>query len=425
MMLSLYKIVVTLATPFVALWLAMSARRRPLLARFRPLPALNFDTPPIWVHACSVGEVNTARPILEALQRRWPETPRLITVSTPAAMALAQDIQLPAHAAWFPFDNPFLVGRFLRRLRPKALLLIETELWPCVITQTRASGAPVLLVNGRLSDTRAASYRRFAAIFRPAIRCITSAGMQNERYAERLRGLGADPARVTITGNTKFDSAPARLRNDERSALRTSLRVPPEAPVLVFGSTRPGDEALAAQCWERLKERLPGLVLILAPRHLERLPEAWEAFKASPLFLRSELDTAGAGMRDGGVVLLDTHGELSRIYAIATVAVVGGSFYPGVDGHNPIEPAAQGIPAVFGPYMRNFQDAADALLAQDGAVQVGSAGALHSELESLLNDSGARARLGENASRTVLENRGATERTLELIEKAIGYGTSR
>ena len=420
MILSLYKIAITVATPFVALWLAMSARRRPLLARFRTPPTLNFDTPPIWVHACSVGEVNTARPILEALQRRWPETPRLITVSTPAAMALVQDSRLPAHAAWFPFDNPFLVSKFLYRLRPKALLLIETELWPCVITQTRATGAPVILVNGRLSDTRAASYRRFAAFFRPAIRRITSAGMQNERYAERLLRLGADPASVKVTGNTKFDSVPARLSGEERATLRTALRIPPEAPVLVFGSTRPGDEALAAQCWERLQARLPGLVLIVAPRHLERLPEAREAFKGPPPILRSELDTAGAGISNGGVILLDTHGELSRIYAIATVAVVGGSFYPGVDGHNPIEPAAQGIPTVFGPYMRNFQDAADALLAQDGAVRVDSAGALHTELKSLLNDSNARARLGENASRTVLENRGATERTLELIEKALG-----
>ncbi len=419
MMLYLYKIVVTLATPFVALWLAMSARRRPLLARFRP-PVLNFDTPPIWVHACSVGEVNTARPIVEAMERRWPGSPCLLTVSTPAAMALAQDLQLPAQVAWFPFDNPFLVGIFLRRLRPKALVLIETELWPCVITQTCAAGAPVLLVNGRLSDSHAASYRRFAALFRPAIRCITSAGMQNERYAERLQALGADPARVTVTGNSKFDSAPARLSGEERATLRTTLRIPPEAPVLIFGSTRPGDEALAAQCWERLRDRLPGLVLIVAPRHLERLSEAREAFRGPTVLLRSELDAAAGSMSDGGVVLLDTHGELSRIYAIATVAVVGGSFYPGVDGHNPIEPAAQGVPTVFGPYMRNFPEAADALLAQNGAVQSTSADTLCSVLESLLDDRGARTRLGENASRVVLENRGATERTLELIEKAIG-----
>ncbi|MCH7910084.1 MAG: 3-deoxy-D-manno-octulosonic acid transferase [Candidatus Hydrogenedentes bacterium] len=419
MMLYLYKIAVTLATPLVALWLAMSARRRPLLARFRP-PVFNFDAPPIWVHACSVGEVNTARPILEAMARRWPESPFLLTVSTPTAMALAQDLQLPAQVAWFPFDNPFLVGIFLRRLRPKALVLIETELWPCVITQTRATGAPVILVNGRLSDTRAASYRRFAAFFRPAIRCITSAGMQNERYAERLQALGADPARVTVTGNSKFDSAPARLSGEERARLRTALRIPPEAPVLVFGSTRPGDEALAAQCWESLKDRLPGLVLIVAPRHLERLSEAREAFRGSAVLLRSQLDAAAGSMSHGGVVLLDTHGELSCIYAIATVAIIGGSFYPGIDGHNPIEPAAQGVPTVFGPYMRNFPEAADALLAQNGAVQSTSADTLCSVLESLLDDSGARTRLGENASRTVLENRGATERTLELIEKAIG-----
>ena len=419
MMLYLYKIAVTLATPFVALWLAVSARRRPLLARFRPA-VFSFDARPIWVHACSVGEVNTARPIVEAVARRWPGSPCLLTVSTPAAMALARDLQLPGHVGWFPFDNPFVVGKFLRRLRPKALVLIETELWPCVIAQTCALGAPVLLVNGRLSDGRAASYRRFAAIFRPAVRCITSAGMQNERYAERLLALGAEPGRVTVTGNSKFDSAPARLSCEERAALRTALQIPPEAPVLVFGSTRPGDEALAAQCWEGLRGRVPGLVLIVAPRHLERLSEARDAFRGTAVLLRSDLDGAPGSMSDGGVILLDTHGELGRIYAIATVAVVGGSFYPGVDGHNPIEPAAQGVPTVFGPYMRNFPDAAEALLAQNGAVQSTSADALCGVLESLLDDCDARARLGESASRVVLENRGATERTLELIEKAIG-----
>ncbi len=415
-MLLLYKIAVTLAAPFVALWLAMDERRRPLLARFRPYVP-HFDAAPIWVHACSVGELNTAHPIIKTLNTRWPQTPCLLTVSTPTAMALAKDLDLPARVAWFPIDAPFVVRRFLRRLRPKALVLIETELWPCVITQTHASGAPVLLVNGRLSDSRARSYRRFAPFFRSAIQTIAAAGMQNERYAERLRALGADPSTVTVTGNTKFDSAPLKLHEDERSTLRAQLRIPPEAPVLVFGSTRPGDEVLAAQCWEKLRENTPGLVLIVAPRHLERLSEAREALKDTPLRLRSQLD---GGEKAGAVVLLDTHGELARIYAIATVAVIGGSFFPGVDGHNPIEPAAQGVPTLFGPYMRNFQDAADLLLARDAAIQAASSAALYGELESLLNDSAALARLSENSSRTVIENRGATDRTLELIERTIG-----
>ena len=414
-MLLLYKIAVTLAAPFLALWLVIDNRRRPLLARFRPyLP--DFDTAPLWVHACSIGELNTARPIIEAFNTRWPQTPCLLTVSTSTAMALAKDLDLPTRITWFPFDAPFVVGRFLRRLRPKALVLIETELWPCVITQTRASGAPVLLVNGRLSDSRARSYRHFAPFLRPAIRTIAAAGMQNERYAERLRALGADPSNVTVTGNTKFDSAPPKLHEDERSALRAELHIPPEAQVLVFGSTRPGDEALAVRCWEKLRENIPRLVLIVAPRHLERLSEAQEALKDTPFQLRSQLD---GGEKEPGVVLLDTHGELSRIYAIATVAVIGGSFYPGVDGHNPIEPAAQGVPTVFGPYMRNFQDPADLLLARDAAVQAASAQALCGELQSLLNDSATRARLSETSRRTVIENLGATERTLELIEKAL------
>ena len=416
MILPLYKIAVTLAAPCLALWLVTDKRRRPLLARFRPsLPDL--ASAPIWVHACSVGELNTACPIIKAINARWPQTPCLLTVSTPTAMALAKELDLPASVTWFPFDAPFVVRPFLQRLRPKVLLLIETELWPCVITQTRASGAPVVLLNGRLSDSHARSYRRFASFYRPAIQRITAAGMQNERYAERLCALGADASKVSVTGNTKFDSAPPKLDEHERSALLADLRIPPDAPVLVFGSTRPGDEALAAECWEQLRGSAPGLVLIVAPRHLERLSEAREALKDTPFRLRSALD---GGENEAGVVLLDTHGELARIYALATVAVIGGSFFPGVDGHNPIEPAAQGVPTVFGPYMRNFQDPADLLLARDAALQVASAEALYSQLESLLNDSAARAKLGENATRTVLQNRGATARTLDLIERALG-----
>ena len=419
MMLSLYNIAVTLATPLVALWLILDTRRRPLLARFRPHHP-NFHAPPLWVHACSVGELTTARPIIKALYHRYPNTPILLTVSTPTAKKLAGEMDLPAKLTWFPFDNPLVVRRFISHLRPKILILIETELWPSIIAQTHASGAPILLVNGRLSDAHISSYQKFSPIFRPTIQRITAAGMQNQAYADRLQSLGATADRLTITGNIKFDSAPARLSDGERATMRAALQIEPNAPVLVFGSTRPGDEALAAQCWRDLKPQVPGLVLIVAPRHLERLAEARQPFHDAPLFMRSQYDSeASKAPQDGRVIFLDTHGELSRIYAIANIAIVGGSFYPGVDGHNPIEPAAQGVPTLFGPYMRNFQDPANALLESGGALQVDAPEDLSGRLESLLTDADAQTRLGENAIQCVQANQGALQRTLALIENAL------
>ena len=413
-MLRLYKALVSMAAPLVALWFAVHSARRPQLARFRPnVPSL--PTRPIWVHACSVGEVNTAKPLLDAIQRQWPDRPIILTVSTPTGKTLAESLELPAEIAWFPFDAPIIVRRFVQRLRPQALVLIETELWPSVLTETARFGAPILLANGRLSDRRTGSYRRIAPLMRPTVRCLTAAAMQNERYARRLEKLGADPARITTTGNLKFDAAVTDLAQDDRQALRRELALPPEAPLIVFGSTRPGDEALAAQCWRPLREEFPELRLVVAPRHLNRLDEARSPFAGDAVRLRSEPAQTGTKANGARVILLDTHGELVRFYAIASLAVIGGSFFPGVEGHNPIEPAALGVPPVFGPYMRNFQDPAEALIAGHGAIQVDAPDALCGALRQLLHDAQTRREIGLNARRTVLQNRGAIQRTVDLL----------
>jgi len=418
MMLTLYKAALTLAAPVVAAVFALDPKRRALLTRFRP-PRPTLKSSPIWVHACSVGEVNTARPLLEALRRHQPDTELLLTVSTPTGMELAQSAKLPATIAWFPLDHPLVVRRFVRHIQPRALVLVETELWPCVITRVCATGAPVVLVNGRLSDAQAAAYSRYSAFLRPAAAALSAAGMQNTAYAERLKALGTPPDRITITGNTKFDSAPARLVPEERATLRRELGIPAAAPVLVFGSTRPGDEELAAECWRDLSPQFPGLTLIVAPRHLERVGDVQAALQGDGAILRSEIPVQASESTAGRILLLDTHGELGRVYALADIAIVGGSFYPGVDGHNPIEPAAQGVPTVFGPHMRNFQDAANALLQGDGAMEVPSPQTLARELAALLQDLPRREALGTSAHYCIEENQGATERTLELIERTL------
>ncbi len=346
------------------------------------------------------------------MMERWPRASIALTVSTPTGLALAHG-QAPVPVLWFPLDHPRTVRLFFDDLRPRALILIETELWPIVLATAHARCIPVALVNGRLSDSRAAAYRRAAALWRPVVRPFAAAAMQTAAYADRIAGLGLDRARITVTGNIKYDAVPAASSPEERTALRAELGIAPDAPVIVFGSTRDGDEALAARCYAHLRDHVPGLRFVIAPRHLDRVSVAQQALSGVPHVLRSSLH--GAADRSAPVIILDTHGELRRVYGLATIAVVCGSFYPGVNGHNPIEPAAQGVATIYGPYMGNFGDITAQLLATGGAMQVSSADVLADALASLLSDGARRCALGEAGRSVVIENQGALQRTRDVL----------
>jgi len=355
-------------------------------------------------------------PLAHAIRARWPEYPLLLTVSTPTGNSLAR-AKLPAPVAWFPLDHPLTVRRFLDKLRPRALLLVETELWPTVLSGAHARRIPVALVSGRLSESHARAYHRVAPVWRAVIRPIAVAAMQNDSYADRLAALGVERSRIHVTGNIKYDAIPAASSEADRATLRARLGIPPNAPVLVFGSTRERDEALAARCIDALRQRFPDLLTIIAPRHLDRVDAVRQAMSGVPHVLRSELRTAVP--TDTPAILLDTHGELLGVYGLATVAVVCGSFYPGVEGHNPIEPAAQGVATVFGPHMRNFADIAADLLVKGGAVQTKSADDLPGTLAALLRDLECRERIARAGREAVLANAGAIQRALNAIAPAV------
>lgn len=412
----LYDVATLLATPLGAAWLALHPGHRELLARFAP-PIPETLERPIWVQACSVGEILTAKPIIKALKERWPGVPVALTVSTAAGYEIACTSFTDVPVVWFPFDVKPSVRRFVSRLNPMALVLVETELWPNVLRETRRAGAPVVLVNGRLSDKHFPRYVKVRRFLKPVIRQISLAGMQNDEYAARMVRLGADPDAVRVTGNTKFDGVATTVDQAALGRLREENGFTPGGPVLIFGSTRPGDEALAAACWKALKEEFPELRLVIAPRHLERVDEALSHFD-EPLLRRSEVQQ---GRRPAGerVFVLDTVGELVSFYAMATVAVIGGSFYPGVNGHNPLEPAALSVPTVFGPYMRNFIDPARVLVESGGARQLPSPDALLPALRELLADPDGRARMAARGREAVLANQGAIDRSLDLLAEVM------
>ena len=412
----LYDVVTSMASPVAALWLSAHPKYKPLLARFKPEVPPDLDRP-LWVHACSVGEVTTAKPVIKAMRQRWPDIPVILTVSTVSGRELAGMTCAGIPVTWCPVDHKGIVRRFVRQLQPRALVLIETEIWPNLLRESRSFGSPVVLVNGRLSDKHYPRYLKIRRVLRPVIRLISAAGMQNREYADRFVSLGGDPAAVRVTGNTKFDGVSTRLDPELLERLRAENGFPPESRVLIFGSTRPGDEALAAACWKSLRTEFPDLRLIVAPRHIERLNEAIAPFE-EPLLLRSEV-RQGRKPQGERVFILDTVGELVAFYALATVAVVGGSFYPGVNGHNPLEPAALQTPTVFGPYMRNFIDPARELLAHGGAEQVPNPEALCDVLRRLLGDADARATLAAQGRRSVIDNQGAISRSLDLLESVL------
>ncbi len=373
---------------------------------------------PIWVHACSVGEVSTARPLLLGIRARFSGVPVLLTTSTSTGQVFARrTCREHADIAWLPFDTRRAVCRFLIQTKPKVLVLVETELWPNLLREADRQHIPVVIVNGRLSDKHLARYRRFGRFFRRMTPHLRALGVQSQIHAGRFAEFGVSPERIRITGNTKFDAVRTDIPARERVQMRQQNGLPATAPLLIFGSTRPGDEALAARCWTGLRNAIPDLRLVVAPRHLDRIDEAIAAFE-EPILRRSSV-IAGRVPAGERILLLDVLGELAAFYSLAAVAVIGGSFYPGVNGHNPLEPAGLGVPAVFGPHMSNFAEPAQALLDAKGAIQLHSPESLPHVLHQLLSDPAEQRRVGTRARRAVLNGQGAVARNIDLIASVL------
>ncbi len=417
MRLFLYNLILKLVSPAVRFWLRRHALYGPLIGRFQP------QVPPstagaIWVHVCSLGEANGAQPLVTALRKAFPALPWLVTTSTLSGRVHCEALYGPEHVAWFPVDTKPAVRHFLAAAAPRILILFETELWPNVLHECATRQIPVLLANGRLSDKHLHRYRRYRWWYGPLIQSLEGACMQDELFKERLMDLGVPSERITITGSVKFDAVRDSVPARERSRMRQEWGFREGQAILLFACTRPGDEALASACWATLKEENPRLKLLIAPRHLDRIEEVIEPF-SEPVIRRTQLRDRNRpeGAR---VFVLDTLGELGTLYALASVVVVGGSFYPGVNGHNPLEAAALGVPTVFGPYMSNFSQAEKVLVTAGGAIQVACPEDLYLALSTLLTDSGKQRQMGTAARRAVMANRGAVAKTIGQVRVLLG-----
>jgi 3-deoxy-D-manno-octulosonic-acid transferase len=380
----------------------------------RALPALPQAADgrgPIWLHAVSVGEATAARPLVARLRAARPEIPVVVSTVTDTGQAVARS-QLPGVPTfYFPLDFAGPVARALSHVRPRLVVLMETELWPTFLLTCRRRGIPVLLANGRISRRSFARYARARALLGPTLTAIAAFCMQTREDAERIIALGADPARVAVLGNVKYDLAPGA------PARAADLGLAAGAPLLVAGSTHRGEEEAVLGALALGREVAPGLRLLVAPRHPERAREVEGLVRRAGHagVLRSALP-GGARAADGApVIVLDTVGELAGIYALATLAFVGGSLVPW-GGHNPLEPAAWGCPVLFGPHMENFGEMAEAFLARGGAIRVADAAALGATVRALLADPQRRESLGRAAAGVLAEHRGAAGGIVRAIE---------
>ena len=370
----------------------------------------------IWIHAVSVGEVLAARPLIAELRRRYPRLRLFLSTTTHAGQQLARRSVTDVDGVWyFPFDWTFCVRRTLDRVKPRLFVMIETEIWPNLLRECRRRGVRTILVNGRISSRSFPRYRLIRPFFRRVLADVDRFSVQGDETARRLVQLGADPARITVTGSLKFDSlgvVPTAGRGRER-VLRF-FRMSPNRAVLVAGSTLKGEEEAIIQAFNHLRTGGGNPLLVLAARHPERFADVERLCRHEGLSTvrRTELPIDAEPRADA--VVLDTIGELAEVYQIATVVFVGGSLVR-AGGHNILEPAAFGKPIVFGPHMENFAEIAEAFLANDAATQVRSARELDGAIVSLMGDPVRRARLGAAARALVEANRGAKDRTLTAI----------
>jgi len=390
--------------------------REALAERFGRIAPSPPERQVVWLHAVSVGEVISAAPLVAAIRERDAQAHVVVSCGTPTGRAMARARCKEAdRVVYLPYDYPPLVNAAVRRIRPELFLLLESELWPNLLKALARRGTPVVLVNGRVSRRSFPRYLTARPLFRSALSGVGAFLMQTRRDARFIRRMGAPRERIEVVGNIKYDQPVMDYPAEELQRLARELGIPPDAPVLVAGSTHEGEETLLARAWRALAPEVPGLVLVLAVRHPQRAPDVVAALAEMGIEAgrKSLRDCAGKG-----VVLLDTIGELAAHYRLATVAFVGGSLVP-VGGHNPLEPAAAGVPVVYGPHVGNFTAPCAALEAAGAAVRVRGEASLVPALRRLLTDASARKGMGEAGAAVVRENRGAVAHTVARIEEVL------
>jgi 3-deoxy-D-manno-octulosonic-acid transferase len=422
----LYNSLLILVSPVILLVLLAKQRcRRGLPQRLGLVTERSLTHPTatsgrvIWIHAVSLGEVVAVAPLVRDLRGRYPEARLIVsTVTETGREAVEQRLEGVAEHRYAPLDFPWVVNQVIDQLKPSLYVFVETELWPNLLRSLRRRGIPSILVNGRLS-TDSFERQRLPVIrgfYRTMLNMISCCLMQSERDAERMIELGAEPARIHCTGNIKFDQPVPRPRMDGDSLSKALLAVTDEEQLWVAGSTHPGEEEAIVSAFQALHTEFPHLLLVLAPRHIERALQVEQMVRSKGLMV-SRRSAGRTGQMSGTgprVLILDTRGELALLYRDALVAFVGGTLAP-IGGHNLLEPAVWGKPVFFGPHTDHCAEVAALLSDARGGRMVQDEQDLVQALRDLLRDPEALRRMGQAAQQVVAEIQGALKRTADII----------
>lgn len=403
-------------------WLMQMSRhgkyRAGLRERMGRVPArLTTDAgkPTIWVHAVSVGEVMAVSFLIAELRSRFPQYRIVISATTDTGQKLARKHFGENNVFYFPMDFGFAIRPYLALLQPKLVIVAETEFWPNFLRLTHASRAQLAVINARISDRSWPRYRRFRFLFSRILKPVNLFLAQTDEDAKRLRDIGAPAERVHVGGNLKFD-VPTPPAPPVVASLRTSIQQSGAGPVIVCGSTVDEEEPLLLCAFENVLASYPGAVMILAPRHPERFGAVAQILeKLGIRFWRRSL-WSGDSIA-GGVLLIDTIGELAALYSLADIAFVGGSLVPR-GGHNIIEPAQHGVPIIVGNHTENFREIARLFQSRD-AIRVVTPVEFPLVLMELLSNETARTALGRRAAETLQSQTGSTQRTAEALAKLL------
>jgi 3-deoxy-D-manno-octulosonic-acid transferase len=415
---TLYTFLLYLLTPLVLLrlaWRGLRARdywyRWP--ERFGSIaPALGERV--IWIHAVSVGEVQAAEPVVRALLEQYPDYSLLVTTVTPTGSARVTALfgQQLAHV-YAPYDLPGAVSRFFDRVRPRLAIVMETELWPNLYQACQRRAVPLLVINARLSVRSVAGYRRVRGLAGDTLAAVTEIAAQTETDARRFESIGANPAIITVTGNLKFELRIPPSLLERAEVLRRDWGV--GRPVWIASSTHEGEDELILRVFDQLRKQFSDCLLVLVPRHPERFEPvaALCVQQGYATVLRSEHVSCTP---ETAVYVGDTMGELPLLYAAADVAFVGGSLVPH-GGHNLLEPAALGLPAVTGPHVFNFVEICELLIDAGAAVKVADTDELLQTVIGWLGDANERHQVGQRGRQVVEKNRGALQAVMAIIDR--------
>lgn len=413
----LYSLVMFLVTPLLLLrMLVRSVRMRPNHLRWPE--RFGFFAAPrsggnLWVHAVSVGEVNAAEPLIKALQRDYPHSDVVVTTVTPTGAARVEQLFGDSvFHVYLPYDLPGAVKRFLKKIRPRLALIIETEIWPNLYFACRERGIPLMIVNARLSERSLRGYRPLRGLLRAALRCVTLIAAQSRMDAARYRLLGAESQQVVVTGNMKFDMPIPVGAVAAGMAMREHWGA--RRPVWIAASTHEGEEQAALEAHLRVLKRLPDALLLLAPRHPERFRPVEHSVRSLGFAMTTHsLDEVPASGHQ--VFVIDAIGKLMPFFAGSDVAFIGGSLVP-IGGHNVLEPAALSVPVLVGPHTFNFDGITRSLIDEGGAICVGDGAELGTRVLQLLLDAAQRQQMGHAAQQVFERECGAVQRVMQLID---------